>query len=259
MALSDSNSSSVLASILLCVLLGLVAHFVKQGRDSQERTEVLLAELEDARDDQAQAAALAERGRIASELHDVLAHSLSGAAIQLQGARMLSERAGADPNVRAAIERASELVKHGLGDARRAVGALRGSDLPTAEEIRSLVESFSLDMQVDASLHVEGRARPLPAEISLALYRSAQEALTNVARHAPGALAALELRYGSGRTTLVIEDRLAGVSRTPAGELSELGGGRGLVGMRERIERLGGTMSAGPTDSGWRVELDVPA
>ena len=77
----------------MTVLVGVVAQFLKQSRESQDRTEILLAQLEDARDEQARAAAIAERGRIASELHDVLAHSLSGAAIQLQGARKLAERA----------------------------------------------------------------------------------------------------------------------------------------------------------------------
>jgi signal transduction histidine kinase len=91
-ALSGTSSAGVLATTLLCALLGLIAHFVKQARASQEHTEVLLAQLEDARDEQARAAAVAKRGRIAGELHGVLTHSLSGAAIQRQGARMLAER-----------------------------------------------------------------------------------------------------------------------------------------------------------------------
>ena len=94
-ALAGSSSSAVLASTLLCALIGLIAYFLKQARESQDRTEVLLAELEDAREQQTRAAAIAERGRIASELHDVLAHSLSGAAIQLQGSsRACRPRAG---------------------------------------------------------------------------------------------------------------------------------------------------------------------
>ena len=117
--------------MLVTVLLGVVAQFLKQSREGQDRTEILLAQLEDARDEQARAAAVAERGRIASELHDVLAHSLSGAAIQLQGARKLAEREHAQPHLSDAIDRASELVKAGLANARQAVGALRGDALPT--------------------------------------------------------------------------------------------------------------------------------
>ena len=266
LALSDASSSdSILAATLLCALLALMAHFMRQARANEERTELLLAELRDAREAEARAAALAERGRIAGELHDVLAHSLSGAAIQLQGARMLAERDGAQPQVRAAIDRASELVKDGLGDARRAVGALRGEELPTIDQLGSLVASFRADMDVDATLSVQGTERPLPPDASLALYRAAQEALTNVARYAPGAAAEVVLRYGGDRTTLSVEDRApAGERRaaaTAAGTgdgLAGVGGGRGLAGMRERVERAGGTMEAGPTGEGWRVRLEVP-
>ncbi len=99
--------------------------FLKQSRESQDQTELLLAQLEDARDEQARAAAIAERGRIAVELHDVLAHSLSGAAIQLQGARKLAERERATAPVGEAIDRASELVKAGLANAARPWRAAR--------------------------------------------------------------------------------------------------------------------------------------
>jgi len=90
--LGGSTTAGVLAATLLNALLGLVAYVVRASRAAQDRTELLLAELAEARDEQIHAAALAERGRIASELHDVLAHCLSGAAIQLQGARVLAAR-----------------------------------------------------------------------------------------------------------------------------------------------------------------------
>ena len=136
-AIAGSSSSAVAAAMLVTVLLGVVALFLKRSRESQDRTELLLAQLEDARDEQARAAAVAERGRIASELHDVLAHSLSGAAIQLQGARKLADREHASPILSDAIDRASELVKSGLANARQAVGALRGDALPTVAELPS--------------------------------------------------------------------------------------------------------------------------
>jgi signal transduction histidine kinase len=256
--LAGSSAAAVVAGTLLCVLLGLVAYFIKQSRVSQDTTELLLAQLEDAREEQLRAAAVMERGRIAGELHDVLAHSLSGAAIQLQGARKLAEREQASPHVRAAIDRAGELVRDGLANARQAVGALRGEELPTVAQLESLVATLRNDTHMDVTLEVEGTARPLPAEASLTLYRGAQEALTNVARYAPGATATVVLRYDNGHTTLTVEDRLAGPKPDAAG-LVGLGGGNGLIGMRERLERAGGTMQAGPTDMGWRVELDVPA
>jgi signal transduction histidine kinase len=256
--LAGSSAAAVVAGTLLCVLLGLVAYFIKQARVSQDTTELLLAQLEDAREEQLRAAAVMERGRIAGELHDVLAHSLSGAAIQLQGARKLAEREQASPQVRAAIDRAGELVRDGLASARKAVGALRGEELPSVAQLESLVATFRNDMHADVTLQVEGTARPLPADASLALYRGAQEALTNVVRYAPGATATVVLRYDSGHTTLSVEDRLAGPKPEAAG-LVGVGGGNGLVGMRQRLEQAGGTMQAGPTDTGWRVELDVPA
>jgi len=256
-ALAGSSAAAILAASLLAALLGLVAYFLKQARASQDRTEVLLAQLEDARDQQMQAAAVAERGRIASELHDVLAHSLSGAAIQLQAARMLAEREQATEQMRAAIDRAGELVRDGLVNARQAVGALRGEELPGVARLEALVESFRNDMGMDVTLSVEGSTRTLPADASLSLYRGAQEALTNVARYAPGAPSSVVLRYDSDRTTLSVENRLP--PSPGAGELSGVGGGRGLAGLRERVERAGGSMQAGPTADGWRVELGVPA
>ena len=258
-ALAGSSSSAVLASTLLCALIGLFAYFLKQAREGQDRTEVLLAQLEDAREEQMRAAAIAERGRIASELHDVLAHSLSGAAIQLQGARLLAEREQATTQMREAIVRAGELVKDGLADARQAVGALRGERLPDLSELGPLIDRFSADMGLEVTLRVEGSARTLQADASLALYRGAQEALTNVARYAPGASTAVVLSYGPDHTTLRVEDRVPATPPSPAAGLAAVGGGRGLAGMRERLERAGGSMQAGPTDAGWRVELQVPA
>jgi DNA-binding NarL/FixJ family response regulator/signal transduction histidine kinase len=235
-ALAGSSSSAVLASTLLCALIGLIAYFLKQAREGQDRTEVLLAQLEDAREEQTRAAAIAERGRIASELHDVLAHSLSGAAIQLQGARLLAERERATTKTREAIDRAGELVKDGLTDARQAVGALRGERLPGVNELGALIDGFSTDMALEVTLRVEGSARTLPVDAGLALYRGAQEALTNVARYAPGASTTVVLSYGSDHTTLSVEDRVPATAPRAAG-LADVGGGRGLASMREHERR----------------------
>lgn len=257
---SGGGTEALVTATLVVALLGLIAYFIKQARANQDRAELLLAELEDARDAQAQAAAIAERGRIAGELHDVLAHSLSGAAIQLQVARRLAEREAATPPMRAAIERAGELVKAGLLHARQAVGALRGEDLPGVGQLDTLIASFRIDMAVDATLVVEGDVRPLGTDVSLALYRAVQEALTNVARYAPRASTRVVLRYGEHDTTLCVEDRVEPAADHAHQEgLSGIGGGRGLAGLRERVERVGGRVEAGSTGTGWRVELVVPA
>jgi signal transduction histidine kinase len=205
-AIAGSSSSAVAAEVLVTVLLGVVALFLKRSRESQDQTELLMAELEDARDEQARAAAIAERGRIAGELHDVLAHSLSGAAIQLQGARKLADREGATPRLSDAIDRASELVKAGLANARQAVGALRGDTLPTVSQLPALIDSYKADMNLDLTLRIEGEARALPADSSLALHRGAQQALTNVARHAPSARTTVTKRYQPDRTKLSVDN-----------------------------------------------------
>ena len=91
----------------------------------------------------------------------------------------------------------------------------------------------------------------MPASRSIAVRRRRS---TNIARYAPGAATSVVLHYGSDRVVLTIEDRLP----TGGGQLEGVGGGHGLTGMRERVERAGGTMQAGPTETGWRVELEVP-
>jgi signal transduction histidine kinase len=260
-------AQSAITATLVCLLLAVTGQFIRRGREGQDRTEVLLAQLQDARDAEAAAAALAERSRIAGELHDVLAHSLSGLAIQLQGARKLAEREPVSAGLRTAIERSADLTKAGLADARQAVGALRGDRLPTLDQLGALVDDFRRDTGAEATLRIDGTRRLLPAEASLALFRGAQEALTNIARYAPGAATALTVCYQPDRTRLTVEDhaRRAEAGTSPAAQPSQpaalagAGGGHGLAAMRERAQRTGGTARAGPTADGWRVELEVPA
>jgi len=284
-------AQSALAATLLCLLLAVTGQFIRRGRESQDRTELLMAQLQDAREAEAAAAALAERSRIAGELHDVLAHALSGLAIQLQGARKLAGREAASPALRAALERSADLAREGLADARQAVGALRGDRLPTVGQVGALVEDFRRDTGAEATLRVDGTPRPLPADASLALFRGAQEALTNVTRYAPGTSVAVTVRYTPDRTILAVEDHsrtpgpgtgdapgapggpvpapggaaptgdpagAGGTAPAPNPLLAEAGGGHGLTAMRERAARAGGSARAGPTADGWRVELEVP-
>jgi signal transduction histidine kinase len=258
-----ATTPAVLAATLLNALLGLVAYVVSAARTAQDRTELLLAELADARDEQARAAAVAERGRIAAELHDVLAHCLSGAAIQLQGARVLATREPTSAPVREAIQRASDLVNDGLANARAAVGALRGEPLPGTTDLERLVAGFRRDFLVPAALTVRGRPRPLLADTDLLLYRAAQEALTNIARYAPGAPTVVSLHYDRGRTRLTVQNGAPAPHPpdtslpTPPG-LTTVGGGHGLAGLSERLEQVGGTLHAGPRLDGWQVEVEVP-
>ena len=106
--------------------------------------------------------ALAERSRIAGELHDVLAHSLSGLAIQLQGARKLAGREQVSDGLRATIERSADLAKAGLADAKQAVGALRGERLPTVDQLSALVEGFRRDTGTEATCGSTGHPGRCP-------------------------------------------------------------------------------------------------
>jgi signal transduction histidine kinase len=261
-AARTGNPSAVVAVLLLTALLGLVAFLLRQSRESQDGTELLLAQLADARDAQADAAVVAERGRIAAELHDVLAHALSGAALQLQGARLLAERQGSPTSLLEAIEGASRLVADGLVNARQAVQTLRGARLPSLAQLDQLIADSRRDLQLDVSLRVEGTARDLPPEPALALYRGVEEALTNAARHAPGSVTQVLLSYGTDRTAVRVENHRPGGdedgSALRPSALAALGGGNGLVGLRTRVEQTGGAMEAGPTADGWCVTLIVP-
>jgi signal transduction histidine kinase len=202
------------------------------------------AELRESRAAHAEAAALAERGRVARELHDVLAHSLSALSLQLEGTRLLARDRGADPEVVDGPERAHRLATSGLTEARQAIAALRGDDLP---QLADLVDNVS-----GATLTVTGEPREPSSEARLALYRTAQEALTNVRRHSASKRVEVRLDYADDGTALTVQDH---------GDVAPVMNGShgyGLTGMRERAELLGGRLTAGPTDDGFKVELWLP-
>ena len=207
----------------------------------------------------ADAAAEAERGRMARELHDVLAHSLSGLALQLEGARLLARDRGADPEVVGAIERAHGLAASGLGEARQAIAALRGETLPGPERLRDLADAFAADSRLACDVTTTGTPHELGSEARLALYRTAQEALTNIRRHSTADQVEIALAYEPDGTRLLVADHGPGAPvAVGAGEATP-GSGYGLAGMRERAELLGGRLEAGPTGDGFRVELWLPA
>jgi len=232
-----------------------LSRFARRYRERTEEAERLIIELEASRAAQAQAAASAERQRLAREMHDVLAHSLSGLVLNLEGARLLAARDSAEPEIKAAIDRAHRLAKTGLQEARRAIGMLRDDDLPGPQALGALAEQFQDDTGVACTFDVTGAERDLGSDGRLTLYRVAQEALTNARKHARPERVELHLAYEAAGTRLTVEDVAADGERPPAGE----GTGYGLTGMRERAALLGASLEAGPTASGFRVELWVPA
>ena len=200
------------------------------------------------------AAAEAERGRIAREMHDVLAHSLSALALQLESGRLLARDRDTDPDVIRALDQAHHLAAQGLDEARRAIAAARGEKVPGPERLQTLAEAFEDQSGVPVALAVSGTPHELAPDARVAIYRAAQEALTNVRRHATAANVDIQLEYRPDATVLVVEDR--SIAGAPPPDIGD--GGYGLTGMRERAELLGGTFAAGPTEIGFRVELRLP-
>jgi signal transduction histidine kinase len=226
---------SVLSYGLGLTFAFMAARSIAELRSEQARTKLLLRELQESRDAHIQSAAMSERARIAREIHDVLAHTLAALAVQLEGARLMLEQRHTDPEALASVERAHRLAKEGLEETRRAVSALRGDRIPGPDQLGELIDEFRRDAGTHAAFRVEGEARDLGPEAKLALYRTAQEALTNVRKHAQADQVDVVLRYAPEGTELLVID--AGKSRVAAGA-----GGFGLLGMRERAELLGGTL-----------------
>lgn len=237
----------------------LVARFGRSAAESQEQTRRLLVELQASRNAEAEAAMLRERSRLARDMHDVLAHSLSGLMLQLEGARMLSTQPDANGRLSPALDRAHHLARAGLEEARRAIAALRDEDLPGPDRLSQLAEDFEHDTDVHTSLQITGATRKLDSETSLTIYRVAQEALTNIRKHASPARVEIALGYEPDGTRLTIRDHAATTPAATLGVGTHGGGGYGLTGMRERAELLGGSLSADHTPEGFRVELWVPA
>jgi len=257
-AVAVSHDSPTLALLSAIAIVGfpgmtLLARRLGQANDQAER---LLIELEGTRAAQARAAGLAERQRLAREMHDVLAHSLSGLILQLEGARMLAAGNPGDPRLPGVIERAHHLGKSGLEEARRAIGMLRDDELPGPDRLAGLAAQFQEVSGVPCQFTVSGQAYDLPSEAGLAVYRAAQEALTNITKHACPERVEVHLGYDPRGTRLTVEN-FAMNPETP--RVASDGPGYGLTGMRERAELLGGELTTAMTPGGFRVELRVPA
>ncbi|GGV27990.1 two-component sensor histidine kinase [Kitasatospora herbaricolor] len=257
--------------------LALFGYLLRLDGEARGAAVRLLRQERAARAAEAESAALAERARIAREIHDVLAHSLSAQLVHLEAARLMLD-AGADrARVRERVVAARRMARDGLTETRQALSALRGEFTPVGEYLVGLAEGER------AGLTVTGTPRPLAAEAGLAVRRTAQEALTNVRKHAAGARCTLELRYLEGVVELEVRNAAARAARAeqragqapgaapgagaeegagarvePVAGLAESGSGYGLLGMRERAELLGGTLLAGPDEGGWRVLLRTP-
>ena len=212
------------------------------------------ARLEAERDAQAQIAAVAERARIARELHDVIAHNVSVMVVQADGA---SYALDADPGrAREALAAISATGRQALAEMRRLLGVLRREEeggaferapQPGIGELGELLDQ-ARGAGLPVSFTVEGEPQPLPGGIALAAYRIVQESLTNTRKHAgPMASASVTLRYADTALMLAISDDGRG---DPGGAAMPGTTGHGLTGMRERVAACGGSVAAGPRPGG---------
>jgi len=242
------NDDDVLTTVVTCLGLALAGYTLRLDAEARGSAQRLLAQERAARAAEAESAALAERARIAREIHDVLAHSLSAQLVHLEAARLLIERGADRDQILERVVAARGMARDGLTETRQALSALRGELTPLEDFLAQLVGTT-----VGAEVTITGERRALPAEASQAVRRVAQEALTNVRKHAPGAKVRLRLDYGQHQVILDVRD-----SGGSPGELAAAGGGYGLLGMRERAELLGGSLDAGPEEEGFAVTLKVP-
>ncbi|MEU3047193.1 MULTISPECIES: sensor histidine kinase [unclassified Streptomyces] len=248
------------------VLAWVLGDSIRTRRAYFAQLEERATRLEKEREAQAKVAVAAERARIARELHDVVAHNVSVMVVQADGAAYVLD--SAPDQAKQALETISGTGRQALAEMRRLLGVLRTGDAPESGEyvpqpdvgqIEDLVEQVrGAGLTVD--FRVEGTPRPLPSGVELTAYRIVQEALTNTRKHGgPEAGASVRLVYFDDGLGLLVEDDGRGASH----ELYEDGGadgrGHGLIGMRERVGMVGGTLDAGPRPGGgFRISALLP-
>jgi signal transduction histidine kinase len=251
-ALPDARTGPM---VLFLVVSQTAIFFVRWVvRDRERRAD--LAERE--RDVAAREAVVEERGRIARELHDAIAHNVSMIAMQAGAERRVTP--AGQGSAREVLETIEHVSRDALTEMRRLVGMLRSDERDALAPQPGLDQLPTLVSQVRAAgmpveLHVEGEPRLLPVGVDLSAYRIVQEALTNALKHAGDAEARVRVEYATGAVDLEIADTGAGADHGAPG------GGHGLVGMRECVALYGGWLDAGPAAGGGftvRARLPLP-
>ncbi|UYQ63603.1 sensor histidine kinase [Streptomyces peucetius] len=268
-----SEGESTLSRVFITVIMSLpfvlawvLGDSIRTRRAYFDQLEERATRLEKEREAQAKVAVAAERARIARELHDVVAHNVSVMVVQADGAAYVLD--AAPDQAKQALETISGTGRQALAEMRRLLGVLRTGDgpesgeyvpQPDVQQIEDLVEHVrGAGLTVD--FKIEGTPRPLPSGVELTAYRIVQEALTNTRKHGgPEAGASVRLVYFDDGLGLLVEDDGRGSSH----ELYEDGGadgrGHGLIGMRERVGMVGGTLDAGPRPGGgFRISALLP-
>ena len=249
-------SDLVFTGVVVVGLPWTAGQAVRRHREREGELEELARQLAEERERRAELAVLDERNRIAREMHDVVAHSVSLMVVQAGAARRVLDT---EPDAtREALLSVEDVGREALAELRRVLGLLRGTSEPVGlrpqpgtAQLASLVEGTrGSGLAVD--LHVAGRPRPLQPGVDLAVYRVVQEALTNAVKHARASRAHVRLVWQPEALDVeVVDDGTAAL--VPAQ------GGHGLVGMRERLTAYGGRLDAGPTaGGGFSVRARIP-
>ncbi|MEO5679220.1 MAG: sensor histidine kinase [Acidimicrobiales bacterium] len=251
----------VVANYVVFATAWILGDNVRTRRKYVAELEDKAVRLEAEREAQARRATADERTRIARELHDVVAHSVSVMTVQAGAARRVLDRAAADPAVREAMATIETTGREALAELRRVVGVLREDGesaglgpQPGVADLPALV-ARAQDAGLSVDLSIEGEPRPLPSGVDLSAYRIVQEALTNAFKHAGPARARVRVCYGTDAVEVQVVDDGRGAAADPPPP----GGGNGLVGMRERVTLFGGELKAGPRGGGgYEVKARLP-
>ncbi|MEU1944868.1 MULTISPECIES: sensor histidine kinase [unclassified Streptomyces] len=257
--------SAVFVSIPF-VLAWVLGDSIRTRRAYYAQLEERAARLEKEREAQSKVAVAAERARIARELHDVVAHNVSVMVVQADGAAYVMD--ASPEQARQALETISGTGRQALAEMRRLLGVLRTGEpgeendyvpQPDVEQIDELVEQVrGAGLPVD--FKVVGSPRQLPSGVELTAYRIVQEALTNTRKHGgPDVGASVRLTYFDDGLGLLVEDDGRGAQREMYQDGGADGSGHGLIGMRERVGMVGGTLDAGPRPGGgFRISALLP-
>jgi signal transduction histidine kinase len=249
---------------IVLIFLGLLVAAWALGERARANSEAVTAVAERAaalvaeRAGRERAAAADERARIAAELHDITAHHISVVALQAGAARMLAESGQpTDVGLLCGIESAS---RHAMTEIRQALGVIRSTadgpvPQPGAAQLPGLAAGLA---RTGLAVTLEGSAGSLPSHLDLAVYRIVQESLSNVLRHSAASTALVRFRRPAGHLEIVVTDHGPARERGPASG-SVTPGGQGLLGLRERVQQLGGQLRAGTRPGeGFEVQAVLP-